>query len=130
MKFVGHNDRTDDGAIAAGRAGALVHKAGFAPHLHMKIAHVAGDGLHFAIGHQFDVGMPTGIHHLGAENSGTTVEGGEGFVELGHPAADGGLSFHQVDLIARIGNIQRGLDAGNPTADAQCGRGDGHLARE
>lgn len=51
------------------------------------------------------------VHHLGGEDAGGAVQRGEGLVDLGHFAADGGLLFNNVHLEARVGNVQRGLNA-------------------
>ena len=68
------------------------------------------------------------VHHLGGQDTGGAVQGGEGLVDLGHLAADGGLLFHDVHLEARVGDIQRGLDARDAAADDQRALGHGAFA--
>ncbi len=53
----------------------------------------------------------------------------EGLVKLCHFAADGRLGFNDIDREARVGNVQRGLDAGNTAADNQGALGNGAFAR-
>ena len=60
-------------------------------------------------------------HHLRREDAGGAVERGEGLVEHRHVAADGGLALDEVDLLARIGDLERGLDAGDAAADDERG---------
>jgi len=55
--------------------------------------------------------MPTGICHLRPEYSDGTVHRGESLVKSRHLAANGGFSFHQDDLVAVIGKIERRLDS-------------------
>lgn len=61
--------------------------------------------------------MPTDIHELGRQNSKRAIVSGECFIELSHFPADGGKSFHEVDLKSHFGQIQRGLHARNASAD-------------
>ena len=69
------------------------------------------------------------VDHLRGEDAGRAVQGREGLVQLGHLAADGGLLFDDVDLEARVGDVQRRLDAGDAAADDQRALGDGAFAR-
>ena len=64
------------------------------------------------------------IHHLGSQNTGRTVHGGEGFVQLGHLAADGGLALHENDGNAAVGTVKGCLDAGHAAADDEHALGD------
>jgi len=90
LVFGGHTIFPDagSGALAAAGTEVHVHVTGLALDPHVKIAHVTGNVYHLAIVQQFNFGMPTGIHHFGAENSSATVEGGESFIQLGHVPAD------------------------------------------
>ena len=45
------------------------------------------------------------------------VERGKGLAQLRHVPADGRLPIHERDLVARVGNIQRSLNARNACAD-------------
>ena len=68
--------------------------------------------------------------HLRREDAGGAVEGREGLVEHRHVAADGAGALDEVDLLAGVGDLERGLDAGDAAADDQRGgvhrRGVGH----
>ena len=66
------------------------------------------------------------IDHLGGHDALGAVQGREGFGELGHVAADGGFPLDQDDLVAAVGDVQGGLDAGNAAADDQGPLGDRH----
>ena len=63
--------------------------------------------------------MLADLHHLGSQNAGRAVQGGEGLVQLGHVAADGRFPLHQVDMVARIGQFQGRRDTGNAAAHDQ-----------
>ena len=68
------------------------------------------------------------VHHFGGQDTGGAVQRGEGLVQLGHLAADGGLLLHDVHVEARVGDVQRGLDAGDTAADDQRPLGHGAFA--
>ena len=55
--------------------------------------------------------------HLGRQDAGGAVEGGEGLVKLGHVPADGGLTLDQKDLLPGVRDGQRRVDARNPATD-------------
>ncbi len=55
--------------------------------------------------------------HLGGEDAGGAVQGGEGLVELGHVPADGRLALHHINVVAAVGDFQSRLDAGDAPAD-------------
>ncbi len=57
------------------------------------------------------------IHHLGRQDTGGAIQGGECLIELSHPPADGRFPFDQIDGEARIGDIKGGLNAGNTATD-------------
>jgi hypothetical protein len=95
----------------------LIHIAGLFAHLHIKGTNLALYLFHLAVGEEIDIGMPTGIQQLRRENSDGAVVGGKGFVQLGHLAANTRQFFHQVDLDTHFGQIQGGLNAGDPTAE-------------
>jgi hypothetical protein len=59
--------------------------------------------------------MPADLDQFGRDNSHGTVIGGKGLVQLGHHASYGGGPFHQVDIVAGIGQVQGSLHAGNAT---------------
>ena len=86
---------------------------------HGEVADVAVDLLDLAVGQQRDVLVVARGEHLGRQDAGRAVERGEGLVELRHVAAEGRLALDQVDVIARVGDLQRGLDAGDAAAHDQ-----------
>ena len=104
-------------ACAAARAQAPVHIGGALADFDRKVAHIARNVFHFGIGVERNVGVLGHVHHLGAENTGRAVNGGEGFVQLGHLAADGRIAFHQHHLNAAVGAVKRGLNASHAAAD-------------
>ena len=61
-------------------------------------------------------------HHLGRENACRAIQRGKGFVKHGHVAADGPRSLDQVDLLARVGDLERRLDSSHPGAYDEGGR--------
>jgi hypothetical protein len=61
--------------------------------------------------------MPADLNQFGREDSHGTVIGGEGLVQLGHDTADGRGPFHEVEIIAGIGQIQCGLHPSNASTD-------------
>ena len=85
----------------------------------VEVADIAGHVLNLGARVEGDVGILGHVHHLGAENAGGTVNGGEGLVELGHLAADGGLALHEQDLDAGISAVKGRLNAGDAAADNQ-----------
>ena len=61
--------------------------------------------------------MPADLDQFGGEYSNGAVIGREGFVKLGHMAANGRCLIDQVDLEAGIGKIKRGLHTADPAAN-------------
>ena len=109
--------RADLVALAAGSAFVHIDKTRLFSNGDGEIASLAVNPAHLRLGEQFDVQMASGLHQLGRDDAHGAVVGGEGLVQLGHHAADGRLALHQVDLITAIGQVQRGLDAGDTAAD-------------
>ncbi len=60
--------------------------------------------------------MPADLDELGGEDAGRAVVGGERLVELGHDPADADPVIDHVDLHPGIGEVQGGLDPGDPGA--------------
>ncbi len=102
-------------------AGALLDGDG-------EIADIPIHFLDLGIGQQGDVGVVANLNHLGCQDAGRAVEGGEGLVKLGHMPADGRFALHQVDRESRVRDFQGSLDAGDPATHDQRGRVDGHAA--
>ena len=71
--------------------------------------------------------MISDVHHLGREDAGGAVKGGEGFIELSHVPTDGWFAFYHIDMVTCIGNLKRSLDAGNTTTDYQGIRMNGYF---
>jgi hypothetical protein len=63
--------------------------------------------------------MSTDIQHTRTQNSYGAVHAGEGFVYLGHPAAQGRGPLHQMDLEVGICQIQRRMNSGYSPPDNQ-----------
>jgi hypothetical protein len=105
--------RTETASNTFGR----VHIARGLNHVDFKVAHFSGDTLYLRESQEFDVEMPADLDQFGRENSHGTVIGGEGLVQLGHDATDGGGPLHKVDIITGIGQIQCGLHPGNASTD-------------
>ncbi len=82
-----------------------------------EITGLAGEGGHFAPGQEFDIEMAANLHQLWRDDAHRTVVGREGLVQLGHLAADGRRSFHQVDLEAGVGKVKGRLHAADAAAD-------------
>jgi hypothetical protein len=82
-----------------------------------KISLFPGNAFHLGEGQEFNVEMPADLDQFGRENSHGTVIGGEGLVQLGHDPTDGGGSFHKVDIITGISQIQCGLHPGNTSTN-------------
>ena len=111
-------------ADAAAGALVVVDVAGLLADLHLEVAHRAADFLQLGVGQQGDVLVLADLRHLRREDAGRAVERGEGLVELGHVAADARLALDEVDVVAGVGQLERGLQAGDAAADDQRGRVD------
>jgi len=73
--------------------------------------------VYFSISQGLYVGVPADLDQFGRENSHGAVIGGIGLVQLGHMTADRRRFLDQINLIARIGKIQSGLDTADPSTD-------------
>ena len=117
------------GAQAAAGADILLDIAGAALDRDVEVADEALHRLHLGIREDADLFVLRHVDHLRREDTGRAVKGGEGLVQLCHLAADRGLRFHDIDGEARVGDVQRGLDAGDAAADDQRPLGHGALSR-
>ena len=104
-------------ADAATRAGIVIHAPGFLADGDLEVAHGSFDGFHFGICQQGDVLVLARFGHLGRQNARRAVQCRERLVELGHVAADRRGAFDQVDVVAGVRQLQRGLQTGNAAAD-------------
>ena len=91
-----------------------------------EVADIAFDPLDFAVGQKTDLRMVGDIDHLRSHDALRTVEGGKGLGELGHVAADGGITLDQEDFVAAVGDIEGGLNAGDAATDDQGALGHRH----
>ena len=66
---------------------------------------------------------------LRCEDAGGAIEGGEGLVELRHVPADRRFALDQIHRITRVGDLERGLDAGDAAAHDQGRWMDRHVQR-
>jgi hypothetical protein len=60
-----------------------------------------------------DVGILCHSDGLGCGNAGSAIQGGKRFIELDHVTTDRRFSFHQINLMACLGNVQSCLNSGN-----------------
>ncbi len=84
-----------------------------------EVAHVALHPVDLRVGQYLDVLVLRCVDHARRQDAGRAVDGGEGLVQPGHGAADGGLALDDGDLEARVGQVEGRLDAGHPAADHQ-----------
>ena len=68
---------------------------------------------------QPDIGMLPHLDHAGREDALRAIQCREGLRELCHVTADGGLLLHQDDLVAAVGDVQRGLHPADSGTDHQ-----------
>ncbi len=122
-------DRAHVAADVAGHAGVLVDASRVAQHGDPERAGHAADGLDLGVGEQLDHRVLPDGDHLGRQDAGGAVEGGERLVEHRHVAADGAAAFDQVDLLAPVGDLERRLDAGDASPDHERGRRPLRVAR-
>ena len=109
----------DRAVLDAGRATgafALDDIPGFSIQGYLEVPCFPCDALDFGIRQDLDIWMPADLDQFGCEYSDGAVIGREGLVKLGHMAADGRRPIDQVDLEAGRGEIERGLNAANPSA--------------
>ena len=64
-----------------------------------------------------DVGMVGRGSHLGGGDAAGAVQGGEDLAQRDHLAAHAGFALHQRHLEALVGEVNRGLQAGDAAAN-------------
>ena len=85
-----------------------------------KVAHKAADLLNFAVCINCDVLVSGCLNHFRSKDTSRAVECGEGLVKLRHSSADGGGLLNDVYLIARVCDIDCGLNTCDTAADNEC----------
>ncbi len=103
--------------FATGGAFFHVNEPGGLCEGHREITGTAIYGIHRGQGHQFNVEMTSRLHKFRGDDAHGAVIGGKGFIQLGHDTANGGIFFHKIYKITRIGKIQGGLNPCNTSAD-------------
>ena len=78
------------GTETAGNTFRRVHIARGLNQLYFEVPLFPGDAFHLGQGEELNVEMPADLDQFGREDSHGTVIGGEGLVQLGHEATDGG----------------------------------------
>ena len=96
---------------------ALYNISGFFNQRYLEVSRFTGYTVNFGIAQDLDVGMPADLDQFGREYSHGTVIGGKGFVKLGHMSADGGRFLDKINLKPGDGEIKRGLNTADSSAD-------------
>lgn len=122
FKFVGNLlPRALFHAGSASITKVFVYISGFLADDDFEITYNPRHIFYFCIGEECDVFMASNGHRFGCEYSSRTVEGGEGFVNLGHVAADPQLFFDQVNMFARVRNPQSSFYTCDPRTNNEGG---------
>lgn len=116
IKRIGNTNRTVKGTGSAAGAEVTIHISRLSGKSNSKITFFSFQCLDLGIGQYVDVGMSTDIRHLGTKYSDGAVHRGKRLVQLGHLAPNGRRLFDQVDLETQGGQIQRGLNAADPSS--------------
>ncbi|OPZ68613.1 MAG: hypothetical protein BWY81_00779 [Firmicutes bacterium ADurb.Bin467] len=104
-------------ALGAAGAPVRVNIARLFANRHREISDEARDLLDLAVGEQLDVRALRGLDHLRRQYARGAVERRERLVELRHAAADRRRFLDDIDLVARLGDIERRLYARDAAAD-------------
>ena len=104
-------------AFAATRAFLRDNIAGVLADFHFKVANVTVASDEFAVGEDCDVWVTCAIHHFWTFNADAAIQGGEGFVECSHVAADALAFFEHVNFEALISQVKRCIHACDSAAD-------------
>jgi hypothetical protein len=84
---------------------------------YLKVSSFAFYAVNFRIRQDLDIGIPADLDQFGCENSYRAVIGGKSLVKLGHVAANGRRTVHQIDLETRSRQIERGLNSADSPSD-------------
>jgi hypothetical protein len=93
----------------------------------LKVTLFSCNALDIGKGYQLYVNVPADLDQFRRDNSHGAVIGGEGLVQLGHYAANGGRSLNEIYVKAGVSQIQGALHPGNPSADHQHRSNDGFI---
>ncbi len=111
--------RADLGALAAARTLADIDVAGLLADGDLEVADEPVHALDFRVSVEPDARMLPHFHHARRQDALRAIERGEGLGEARHLAADRGLALHHHHFVARVGDVQRRLDARHSAADHQ-----------
>jgi hypothetical protein len=113
---IGILDRAVFNAGVAARALVFQNVTGFFRKAYLEVPCVSADAVNFRVAQYFYIRMPADLDQFRCKYSNRAVVGREGFIELGHMAADAGSLLHEIDFETRTREIKRGLDAGDASA--------------
>ena len=108
--------RADLGALAAPVADADIDVARLGADRCREGTGLAIERGDVAVGEDLDIDMGAGVDEARRNRAHRAVIGRKGLVELRHVAADRRLLLDQIDLVSRLGQIERGLHPGNAAA--------------
>jgi hypothetical protein len=117
IELIGVFDRTVFYASRTTRAFVFENIPGLLDQGDLKVSRFTFDAVNFGIRQDLYVGMPADLDQFGREYSDGAVIGRKGLIELGHMAANGRRFVNQVNLKSRGGEIKRGLNAADPSAN-------------
>ncbi len=76
---------------------------------------------HLGVGDHVNIEMPADLHQLGGDDTHGTVVCRKCLVQLCHDAANGWRLVNQMDIVTRIGQVERGLHPGDSSSDHHYG---------
>jgi len=116
IEGIRHLPRTFLGTNATGNALIDVHIARMFPHRGEEAPHFPFQTFQFRHGDHLDIEVAPALDQFWGQDAHGTVIGRKGLVQLGHDAADSRRTLHQIDVEARIGQVEGSLDTGHATA--------------
>ena len=102
---------------AAARTLTHIDASRFFTDIDREIAHKAADMLHLAVRIKRDVWMCVCLYHLRCQDTGRAVQRRKCLIQLGHPSSDARSFLYDIDRIACLCDVKRGLNSGDTTAD-------------
>ncbi|OQB21562.1 MAG: hypothetical protein BWY12_01605 [candidate division BRC1 bacterium ADurb.Bin183] len=115
--FVGNADGAFFGAIAAGGAFCLIHKTRMFSDSEREIARLSFDCHEFGACEDFNIFVASALNQFWGKDAQRAVVGGKSFIEHRHISADGGFLFDKKDLVSHSGEVERGLNACDASAN-------------